>query len=119
MALPASADAYGYCNKTISSKDNFDKNSKDNSWTKTLGTATIRSSDLHATMKGQYYDYVITDKVQTYITNCPYGVWRWSYISSGSTARGSGADLKEGQAKTPAIKLSNSKATFSISIHTS
>ena len=119
MALPASADAYGTITKTVSGKSNFDKNLSNNSWTKTLGTATIRSLNIHATMRGQYYDNLITDKVQTSITDCPYGVWRGSYISSGPTSRWSndGKDIKDGQARTPAIKLSNSKAVFSIIIH--
>lgn len=118
LALPASA-AYGSCTKTVSGKSNFDKNSSNNSWTKTLGTVTIKSLDIHATMRGQYYDNVFTDKVKTYITDCPYGVWRGSYISSGSTSRWSndGVDIKDGQACTPAIKLKNSKATFKILIH--
>ena len=118
LALPASA-AYGSCSKTISDKSNFDKNSSNNSWTKTLGQATIKSLDLHATMRGQYYDNLITDKVKTSITDCPCDVWRWSYVSSGSGARQSndGIDVREGQAPTEQLTLKNSKATFKIFIH--
>ena len=116
LAIPASA-AYGSCSKTLSGKNVFDKNSSNNSWTKTLGTATIKSLDLHATMRGQYYDNVLADKVQTYITDCPYGVWRWSYVSSGSSARQSGNDVKDGQARSEKLTLKNSKATFKIYIH--
>lgn len=117
-SVVVSAQTPHMISNTVEGKSNFDKNNSDNSWNKPLGNVYV--DDLcHATMNAAYYDNLVTDKTQTYISNCPYGIYRWSYVASGGGARTSndGVDVKEGQARTDKIALKNSKAIFKIFIY--
>lgn len=109
FSVPAGAANLAAGIKTLSGKDKFDYNNKDNTWIKKVGDIKYAGVQV-GVITGHFKDNIITDKVRTIISTTSLDYPKYAGVTSKTVK--SSDKIDKGNAFSGWVTLSNNKAIF-------